>query len=108
MEVLDLFNHRGFQVHGTEAVNLAGNIMAVDRIDKADIADLGTDLDCLGLTLDLQVFHHRYGVTIGKYVANRILDHSFLRLFDFGDLGRPLVGTFGANQKGAHLVGVGT
>lgn len=105
--MLDLFDDRRLQLHGTKPIDLAVDIVTVGAVDQADIAYLGADLDGLGLSLDLQVFHDSDGVAVAQDLTNRILDDFFLWLFHDIRFSGPLMGALGAHQQGTHFVCIG-
>src|SRR3954470_5212454 len=62
------------QVHLADAIDLAGDVVAVARLLQADIAHLGAALHHRGRALDLEVLDDDHAVALSEHVAFGITD----------------------------------
>src|ERR1700754_2541610 len=68
-----------FQVHLADAVDLAGDVVAISRLLQADIAHLGAALDHRGRAFDLEILDDDYAVAVGQHIAVGIADALVVR-----------------------------
>ena len=99
---LDFFHEFRFQAHGTEAVDLAVDIVVA--VDQADILDLGAHLDDTAAALQFQVLDDADRVAVLQDIAGRIAVHAGALFRRFASRGRPLMRSFRADQLAAVFV----
>ena len=101
---LHFLHELGLELHGTEAVDLAVDVVVA--IDQADVLDLGADLDGTGRALDLEVRHEHHGVAVLQHIAIGVFPHTRGLGFGSGGVTAPFMGALGADQHGAIFIGV--
>ena len=105
IEYLRLLHELRLQLHGTDAVDLAVDVMVA--VDQTNVPDLGPHLDDQRRTLHLEILDHRDRVAICQRIAVGVTDHTLLVVTRRHGLGRPFMTAFRAEAQLAVLVGVG-
>src|SRR4051794_27108255 len=71
-----LLDNARFQLHRTESVDFAVDVMVADAVDEANVADLRSALD-RARTFDLELLDHGDRVAVCEHIAGGIFDHRF-------------------------------
>src|SRR5581483_7303267 len=102
-----LLHELRLQVHGADAVDLAGDVVAVGGVLETDVADLGAALDDRRRALDLEVLHHDDAVAVAEHIAVGIA-HAGLDRCVRGPAGKraPFMAALRADPEIAILIGV--
>src|ERR1700760_1976253 len=96
-----------FQVHLTDAIDLAGDVVTIGGLLQADVAYLGAALDHRGCALDLEILDDDPAVAVSQYVAIGITDALVVHGFRWRAVrAAPLMSAVGAHPECAIRIGV--